>query len=67
MRINNELLRYPAVKLGIAFRRLIESNYLHVYCFANLYFIVQDSLHKLAVVAHHRRLASMERVAFGPA
>jgi hypothetical protein len=65
--VNHELLRYPAVKLGVALGRVVKADNFHIHRLRNLDFIVQNSLHELAVVAHYGRLAGVEGVALGPA
>ena len=67
MRVDDKLLRHAVVELGVALGRVVEADNLHVHGLGNLDFVVQDGLHQLAVVLHHRRLAGVEGVALGPA
>src|SRR5689334_10691286 len=67
MRIKDKLFSSALVELLIALRRLLQGNYDGIDCSGNLYLIVQDRIHQLAVVTHDRALTSNEREGLGPA
>ena len=67
MRVNHKFFGSSFVKIFITVRSLIQGDGLYIYGFCNLYFIVQNCLHVLPVIPHHRALPCMEGMGFGPA
>jgi hypothetical protein len=62
MRVKDELVRDAAVEVLVTPRRLVERNNGRVYRLRDLGLVVQDHLHQLVVVSHHRALSGDEAV-----
>lgn len=62
MWVDDEFLGGSFVEILIAFGRFIQANYFDIYRFGDLYFIVQDGVHQLAMILHNRTLARVEGV-----
>src|SRR6266516_6234613 len=67
MGVQNELFGSAFVEVDIALRRIFERNDCGFYCFSNLYLVVKDCHHQLAMVAHDWRLTGREGKRLGPA
>src|SRR5271165_1715821 len=67
MRVDDELLGGPFVEVLVALRRLVEPNHGGVDRSGNLYLVMQDGHHQLAMIAHYRALAGHEGEGLGPA
>src|SRR6266516_4380920 len=67
MGVQNELFGSAFVEVDIALRRIFQRNDCGVDRFSNLYLVVKDCHHQLAMVAHDRRLTGREGKGLGPA
>lgn len=67
MRVNNVLLGGPSVELRISPWCVIKGDHLDIDGFRDLDLIVQDGVHQVVVVLHHRALAGRHRLGEGPA
>src|SRR5229473_6267087 len=67
VRIDDEFAGDAGVEVLVAFRRLVEADYLDIDDLGNRQPVPEYRLHQLPVVFQHRRLAGMEGVGLGPA
>src|SRR5262249_27586329 len=67
MGIEHEFFGRSLVEVPVAVGSVIERDDGNIYRLGNLDLVVQDRLHKLAMILHHRTLARREGVRFGPA
>eukprot|EP01052_Picozoa_sp_SAG31_P035476 SAG31_NODE_4286_length_3378_cov_6.692894_2_plen_186_part_00 len=67
VRVDDVLACLARIKVSIALRGIIKRDHLDVDRVSNLDLIVEDRLHQIAVVGHHRALTRHERVRLGPA
>src|SRR5260370_6112810 len=67
MRIDDEFGCGAGVEVIVAFRRLLEIDYLYIDDLGDRQLFPEDRLHELPVVFQHRRLAGMEAVGLCPA
>ena len=66
MGIEHVFLRRAFVEILVTLRRIVKRDHFHVDGFGNLHLVLQNRLHQLAVVPHHRALAGGESVRLRP-
>src|SRR5712692_9818873 len=67
MRVHNEFLGRTLIEVLVSLRRLVERDYSDVDALGRVEFVVENSMHELAVVPHDWTLARHETVRLGPA
>src|SRR2546421_7144253 len=67
MRVEDKLLGSPFVEVFIPLWSILQRDDRGVDCLGDLYLVIEDGHHQLAVIAHDRALAGGERKGLGPA
>src|SRR5258708_22622803 len=65
VRIQNELLRCTLVEVTVPARRVLQGQDLDIYRLRDTHLVMQDSHHKVPIVAEHRTLPVSETVGLG--